>query len=251
MPAIDANGRQVVIPLSAVDLVNASVAMEVAAKSFWMFDLVGRARIAGDEFIRVDGLLGYRRLSYADSLAVYHQVTTLQRPLLPGTRLSTLESVRTDNAYDGALVGLDLSMAYGSWTFCARPTATVAALTANVTRDADTFTSLAAGPRGHIKGGAFLAGSDLGNLSTSTWTVIPELATSGTRALGDNARLLLGSSLIYLPEVARASNQLSFGVDRTRTLAERAGIPQKPNPTTPDLKSMFTITMSAGLEFRY
>lgn len=251
VPALDANGRQIVVPLSALDLVNASAAMEIAAKTLWMFDVVGRARLAGGQFAWADGLLGYRHIHYADSLAVYHQVTTLQRPLLPGTRLSTLETVSTDNGYDGALVGLDLGLTYGFWTFSARPTVTVASLSAGATRDADSFTFLASGARGHIKGGAFLAGSDVGNMSTSKWTVIPELATSATRLLGDNVRLTLGSSLLYLPDVARSANQVSFGVDRSQTVAERLGIPKLPNPTAPDLKSAFAITMSAGLEFRY
>ena len=67
IPAIDMNRRQVVIPIGDRDLANASMQFDIAAKTFAVFDLLGRAHLAQCDDCRIDGLAGYRRICYSDS----------------------------------------------------------------------------------------------------------------------------------------------------------------------------------------
>src|SRR5262245_10829537 len=120
LPAIDLAGRPVVIPYGNRNLANGSVTFDVADQTFWALDLLGRCRLFDDGCLRADGLLGYRRVSYQDSATVRSEVETLARPLLPGTRLTSIDLIRTENTYDGALFGVDVEMNRGCWEFAVR-----------------------------------------------------------------------------------------------------------------------------------
>jgi hypothetical protein len=251
VPGIDAAGRQVVIPIGNRDLVDANVQFDIAAKTYWMLDLLGRARLMECDCGRVDGLLGYRRISYADSLRVHTEVETLAPPLLPGTQISSFEQIRSFNYYDGALVGIDLSYDCCPWTLTARPTITIAQLNAIVRRESATFVTFPEGRFGVIQGGSFISGVTLGDLATTSCTVIPELALSAARQCGEHCRLYFGTSMLYLPQAAFSSAQLQLGIDPNRAIAGRTGLPQPPTPTSPELHSAFAVTFSAGIELRY
>jgi hypothetical protein len=251
LPAIDETGRQVVVPLGRRDLADGQVTFEIAEQTFWALDLLGRKRLVAFDGCTVDGLLGYRRIYYEDNLSVRSDVVTLSRPLLPGTRLTSIERIRTENTYDGALVGFDLETACGSWTFAIRPTATIAYLNADVTRNGATFVTLPSRERISFAGGTYMRAEELGTFSTNQWTVIPEVALRATRTICSNVALTFGSSFVYLPQAARAAPQLDLGLDRDRTLPGSTGTPQSRNFVPPVLKSVFMGTLSAGLEIRY
>jgi hypothetical protein len=251
VPGIDAAGRQVVVPIGNRDLVDANVQLDIAAKTFCMFDLLGRARLMECDCCRVDGLLGYRRISSTDSLRVQTEVETLAPPLLPGTQISSFEQIRSFNYYDGVLLGVDLSYDCCPWTLTARPTATIAQLNAIVRREAATVVTFPDGRFGVLPGGAVLSGSTLSDLATTSCTVIPELALSAARQCGEHFRLYFGTSILYLPQAAYSSAQFQLGIDPNRALAGGTGIPQPPTPTSPELHSGLAITMSIGLELSY
>jgi hypothetical protein len=251
VPGIDAAGRQVVIPIGNRDLVDASMQLDIAAKTFTMFDLLGRARLMESDCCRVDGLLGYRRISFTDTLRAHTEVETLAPPLLPGTQVSSFEQIRCFNYYDGALVGIDLSYDCCPWTLSARPTVTIAQLNAIVRREAATYVTFPSGRFGIIQGGSFISGVTLGDLATTSCTVIPELALSAARQCGEHCQLFFGTSFLYFPQAAYSSAQFQLGIDPNRALAGRTGIPQPPTPTSPELHSAFAVTMSIGIELTY
>lgn len=251
VPGIDANRREVVVPIGNRDLVDANMQFEIAAKTFCMFDLLGRARLMDCDGCRVDGLLGYRRISFTDYLRIHTEVETLAPPLLPGTQISSVEQIRSFNYYDGVLFGLDFSYDCGPWTLSARPTATLAQLNAIVRREAATFVTFPEGRFGIIQGGAFVSGVTLGDLATTSCTLIPELALAASYQCCSCCRLYFGTSMLYFPQAAYSSAQLQLGIDPNRALAGRTGIPQPPTPTSPELHSAFAVTMSVGVELRY
>jgi hypothetical protein len=251
VPALDDRGRQVVVPLGRRDLADAQVTFEIARQTFWALDLLGRTRLFDCDGLRVDGVAGYRRVYYEDNMSVRADVVTLARPLLPGTRLMSTELIRTENTYDGALVGVDLEAQCGSWTFAIRPTATIACLNAEVTRDATSIVSLPSRERIGFAGGTYLRAADVGTFSTSQWTVIPEIGLRATCALTQCVGLTFGTSFIYLPEAARAAPQLDLGLDPDRTLPGSVGTPQGRDVFPPVLKSVFMAALSMGIEIRY
>ena len=114
------------IPYGSRNLVNGSALIELADISLSALDLLGRVRLVGVEGVTVDGLFGYRRVSYSDGLRIYSTATTLARPLLPGTTIRSLDAIGTGNTYDGVLVGADVGWRSGNWDVSVRATATPA-----------------------------------------------------------------------------------------------------------------------------
>jgi hypothetical protein len=250
LPGIDAGGRDVVVPYGARDLVNGSARFELADQTFWALDLLGRGRLLQEDGLTVDGLVGYRRVYYTDALTIQTQATTLARPLLPGTVLRSVDAVGTQNTYDGLLVGAEVGWRAGAWDLSVRASATPAAYQADVTRLAAKAITFPDGRRFAASGGTYLRSSDLGEFSASGWTVISEVGLRATRTFGENVALTLGTSLLYIPDTARALPQLPLGIDPDRSLPGRSGTPSV-RPLPPDLRAIFLSTFTAGLEVRF
>jgi hypothetical protein len=149
------------------------------------------------------------------------------------------------------LVGADVGWRSGNWEVCVRATATPAEYEADVNRlGAKTITFPDTRPRLTVAGGTYLRSDELGNFSTSGWTVLSEVGLRATRTFGEHIALTLGGSLMYIPDAAVAYPQLPIGQDPDRSLAGRGGtVAIRPLP--PALTAIFLSTLSAGLEFRY
>jgi Putative beta barrel porin-7 (BBP7) len=250
LPGIDANGREVVIPYGARDLANGSASFQLAQQTFWALDLLGKTRLFHEDGVTIDGLAGYRRVYYSDALSIQTDTVTLSRPLLPGTTLRSTDAIRTENTYDGALVGVDVGWTAGNWALSMRMTATLADYQADAERIGYKTITFPDGRRFAASGGTYLRSADLGTYSASGWTVISEVGFRATRTFGEHVALTLGGTFMYVPEAARAAGQLPLGIDPSRGLSGRGGSSQVRIQST-DLTAIFLSTMSAGLEFRY
>jgi Putative beta barrel porin-7 (BBP7) len=247
LPGIDPNDRFFVIPFNDSSLVNGNVTFNLAEKTLWYFDLLGRVRFYDCCDTHVDGLIGYRRLYYGDSFSSVTQAVTLGPPLRVGTKLTSVDWVTTSNTYDGALFGLDMQSQSGSWFYGARATATVAYLNASFDRGGETDAIHTDGRRQHFRDGVFVLASESGHFSTNECTVIPQLDLWGGYTICEQVKVFLGTSLLYLPSVARATNQIELGLNQDRTLPGRVGAFQPANPSTPNLRSVFMTTLSVGV----
>jgi Putative beta barrel porin-7 (BBP7) len=247
LPGIDPNDRLVVIPFNDRALVNGNITLNLAEKSLWYFDLLGRTRFYDCGDTHVDGLLGYRRLNYNDSYSSVAQAVTQVLPLRGGTRLTSVDWITTSNTYDGVLLGLDTQSQSGSWFYGTRATATVAYLDASFDRGGETDVKFPDGRRRHFKDGTYVLASESSRFSTNECTVIPQLDLWGGCAICEQVKVFLGTSLLYLPSVARATNQIELGLNQDRTLPGRVGAFQPANPSTPNLRSVFMTTLSVGV----
>jgi hypothetical protein len=199
----------------------------------------------------VDALVGYRRVYYTDALVIHTQATTLARPLLPGTTIRSVDAIGTQNTYDGMLVGADVGWRSGNWDLSLRATVTPAEYQADVSRvGAKTITFPDTRPRLTAAGGTYLRASDLGEFSASGWTVISEVGLRATRAFGEHVAVTLGTSLLYIPQDARAAPQLPLGVDPDRALPGRSGATAT-RSLPPELRAIFLSTFTGGLEIRF
>jgi hypothetical protein len=161
-----------------------------------------------------------------------------------------VDSVSTQNTYDGALIGVDAGWCSGNWNLSVRATATPAYYQADVDRVGAKTITLPDGRRLDPSGGTYLRSSDVGASSANGWTVISEVGFRATRNFGDYVSLTLGASLLYMPEAARAAPQLPLGIDPDRALPGRSASTQvRTSPV--DLRGVFLDTMSAGLIFHY
>jgi hypothetical protein len=252
LPAIDSLGRTIIVPFGRRDLANGSATFEIADQTLWIMDLGGRVRLFNSDGITADGLVGYRRVSYEDSMSIRSQSTTLAPPLLPGSLIQSVDMIQAENTYDGVLLGVDLALQTGSWTFAVRPTATIAAYRSEVIRaGATTVTFADDRPRLAVSGGTYLRAEDLGTFTTTGWTVLPEIGLRAARALGENVRLTFGTSLLYLPEVARTGPQIEIGLDPARTLPGALGTYQPRTVQPPEMRSAFLTTITLGLELHF
>jgi hypothetical protein len=161
-----------------------------------------------------------------------------------------VDAIRTQNTYDGVLVGADFGWRTGPWDLSVRATATPAYYQADVTRLAAKTITFPDGRRFAAAGGTYLRSSELGDYSATGWTVISEVSLRATYWFGESVGLTLGTSLLYIPDTARALPQLPLGIDPDRALPGRSGTAAV-RPMPPELRAIFLSTLSAGLEFRF
>jgi hypothetical protein len=251
VPALDNLGRLVIVPFAARNFVDANVTVEVARQTFWVADAIGKKRVFDDGCVTVDGLLGYRRIYYEDTMQIRTQVTTLSPPLIPGLRLDSFDRVRGESTYDGALVGVDIGANIGPWTFALRPTATVAYMRADVIREGATTVTFPNQSRIDIPSGTYLRSSDVGTYSTNRCIVIPELTVRASRYFCENFGITFGSSLMYIDRAARAAPNFEFGLNPERALPGSIGTRQIGDVNPPELRAIFLSTFSVGVEVRY
>lgn len=250
-PAVTgAGGGTVVVPINT-PLANGVVNFQLDNLLIYGIQLTGRARLAGSDSVRVDGLLGLRRLEVEGTLGIDAAATGRSLPLLAGATVGTTESIFAESIYQGPVIGLDLQACWGPLDFGVRPAVQLAFLETTVKRQASAQAILPNGNRMLIDGGTFLAASGPQQLQTSGWTWIPEIELRLGCRLTDCLRLVAGTSFMVIPEVSRTEGQLLFGLPPERLVPGAGGIQQVGHLVTPSRETLYLFTASLGLEFRF
>ena len=243
-------GGTVVVPINS-PLVNGIVNFELDNLLIYGIQLTGRARLAGSDWFRVDGLLGLRRMEVEGTLGIDAAATGKALPLLAGTTAATSESIFAESVYQGPVIGFDWQAFWGPLDVGVRPQVQFAFLETTVRRTASAQAIIPGVGRTLIAGGTFLATSGPQQLQTSAWTWIPELELRLGCRLTDHIRLVGGTSFMVIPEVSRTEGQLLFGLPPERLVPGTGGIPQVGNLVTPSRETVYVFTASIGLEFRF
>jgi len=242
--------RPVFIPISLRGAVTGDARFEYGERDYQDFQLLGRMRVYQGDASRVDALVGYRRFTFDDAFRTQSNVTAVFARFLPGTRLSSTDAATAENTLDGVTLGFDWELDYGPWRLSARPKASVMYLRTEVVRSASTTVTFTDGNTRVFPEGTYTTAADAGTFEDSAWSVVPELDLQVSRSLGRNWRVFGGTSLVYFPNIPRASNQISLGIPPARRAAGTTADAPAPK-TLPSQNPLLLSTFSLGLEFRY
>ncbi|HKB02874.1 MAG TPA: BBP7 family outer membrane beta-barrel protein, partial [Gemmataceae bacterium] len=227
-------------------------AVDSESSHFCALDLAFRKEICCDGCGRLDGLVGYRCLSYADSVRTLEDLHPTAAPFTPGSRIGLADEFLASNQFHGLLLGLAGEYRMDGWYAEARAAVSVGQTSHRVTIAG--ATQIEAPPAAPIvfPGGLLAATSNAGSFSGSDWVVVPEASLRIGYRVTESCRVFVGYSCLYWPKVARAAEQIDPALNPDL-------LPPPIQPPTGPIRPMFldrTSTLwvhavSLGLEWRY
>jgi hypothetical protein len=202
------------VELVSVPGVLSGQAVAVAASSqFCGADVAFRKAICRDCCGRLDWLVGYRFLSFDDSVRVTEDLHPLAAPFPPGSRIGVADGFEATNRFHGLLVGLAGEYRLDSWFVEGRFGVSVGRTLRKMTVAGQTSFEFPPDPPVVLPGGLLALSSNSGRLSTSDWTVVPEAAFRVGYQINDHLRVYAGYSVLYWPNVYRAADQIDPAVN--------------------------------------
>ena len=199
---------------------------------------------------RVDLLAGYRYYGLNDDLRIQEELlATGAGPVPAGTSIIVADRFRTENTFNGGLVGLSGGARYRSWSFDLRVGAAFGSLRRELLIEGiTTVQSLGAVPVAS-RGGLLAQSSNIGSFSSETFTVVPEFGLTVGVRLADGVSLTAGYTFLYMPNTWRAGDQIDQAINpaQIRGVVIPGGRPQ------PTFASTGTVVngLNIGLALQY
>jgi hypothetical protein len=227
-------------------------AIDAEASHFCGADVAFHNAICCDCRGRLDWLIGYRFLSFDDSVRVFEDLHPTAAPFPPGSQIGVADGFTATNRFHGLLVGLAGEYRLDGWFVEGRLAASVGRTFRTATVAGQTSFNIPPEAPVVLPGGVLALSTNTGSLSTSDWTVVPEAAVRIGYRVNDCLRVYAGYSVLYWPGVYRAANQIDPVVN-PGLLPPPVVPPVGPGqPQFPDRKSALWVhAASIGLEWRY
>jgi len=227
-----------------------TVAVDAETDKFWAVDAVCRKSLCRDCSRYLDVLAGYRYLQLDDRLRVVEQLRPLPPAFPAGSRINLVDELNASNEFHGGVIGLAAGYSFGTVTIDVRAhvaigettrTVSISGATQLITPGLDPVT----GP-----GGLLVQSTNIGEIRSSDWTVVPDLELAVGCWLTSHCRVLVGYSVLYWPGVARAAEQVDFAVNPSQLPPGTLVGPARPafNLSRSDL---WAHGVSVGVEIRY
>ena len=188
--------------------------------------------------LRLDGLLGFRYLSLAESLNIYDQSTDF----LGGNRtfggapvgtfdvLAPFDSFRVTNSFYGGSGGARVYYARGRWYFSALGKAALGTVQQRATVTGSTTYTDQHGTQTTLPGGILATTANMGSYYQSPHAVAPEGQFNLGYQMTPSVTVRIGYSFIYLSNVARPGNQVNRVTSANLVPSDPAFGAASPNP---------------------
>lgn len=202
---------------------------------------------------RIDLLYGYRYFNVSDEIDIRENLTALSgQGLVPaGTQYQIVDKFKTQNNFNGGVIGLNAEERFGMFFVGARASVALGANNEVIDINGVTRVMPPNGPAMAYVGGLLAQPSNIGHYNNTVFAVMPELGLRAGVQVTQWARVFAGYNFLYLSNVARAGDQIDLRVNPTqlppRTLVTGPNLPAF-TPHTTD----FTINgFSLGVELRF
>src|SRR5262249_52643910 len=144
-------------------------------------------------------------------------------PFVPGTRITVLDSFRTENNFHGASLGAAFVGRRGAFTAEVMGRLDLGAMNREVTIFGATRTDVPGLPSVVRAGGLLAQTSNIGTYRSSSFTLIPEFDLRLGCRITERVSVTVGYSFLLLTDVARAGDQIDLVVNPN-------SLPGAPNP---------------------
>jgi hypothetical protein len=200
---------------------------------------------------RLDGLIGYRYRKVNEALDIQETLIPIAPFFVPGTTVVTNEVIRADNSFNGGVVGFEWQKECGDcWVLNVRPTVGVGPMFTTVRRNGITQIHVPGTDDLTLPGATYNLSSNIGQVSSNDWTVIPELDVRVTKTLWDCVRLSVGYSAMFFPSLARVGEQIDPFLNPNLFPPPIPGGPMRPAPIL-EHSSAWLHGFNLGLELRF
>jgi hypothetical protein len=196
----------------------------------------------------IDGLAGFRMVALDDDLQI-HESPTLTAGGLSSTNLIE-DHFQALNRFYGGQLGVVGEWRLDRWSFNLN-TKLGLGVTQQTVRISGSTTAI--DPFGNtitLPGGLLALAPNMGNHNRNVFTVVPEVGLNVGYQVTDHIRAFVGYDFLYWSNVARAGQQIDFGVNQRLMAGGPGGGPARPafafNAT-----DFWAQGITAGVEFRY
>ncbi|MBA4190987.1 MAG: hypothetical protein C0467_23625 [Planctomycetaceae bacterium] len=174
-----------------------------------------RHNLCCDPCGRIDLIYGYRYFNVTDDLTITEDLTTTgAAPLIgAGVRFQIVDHFRTENSFNGGVIGLAGERQRGRWVVSGRASIAFGANTQTVTIDGATTTTPPGGPAVTLPGGLLTQSSNIGTYERTTFAVMPEIGVKLGYKVTNHLQVFAGYNFIYLSNVVRAGDQIDLRVN--------------------------------------
>ncbi|MBU6294097.1 MAG: BBP7 family outer membrane beta-barrel protein [Planctomycetes bacterium] len=254
-PVVDvATGASAAIPVNFPGLVQGGAVVSAKAGYLYGADAVARLNLfqrlgpdgseAPDRSFRLDGTMGYQFLHYSDGIGI-RQSLTPTGGILPGIQsISSYEQFNASNMFNGGTAGLTAEWWTGRWHLQAAGRIGLGGLSRQASVSGESAVTLA-GNTVNVPGALLAQPSNTGGYRSCSLAWLPQADFKVDYRLTERVILSAGYTMLVLPEVWRAAEQ----IDPVVNLAQTGGIPRPVFPDTRSALWMQGITLGARLDF--
>ena len=201
-------------------------------------------------------LAGFRYLNLRDDLTLSQSSNVLPtgvgffagQPITSGGNVSVVDNFRTLNQFYGGQIGLQGGLVW--WRFTLNGAAKVALGSmreeANLNGTTTGFNPLLGSPQ-TVPGGLYALSTNSAAYNRNVLTVVPEGNLNFAVEITSQIKVMVGYTLIYVSDVARAGNLIDRSVNRTLVPSSQAYNPVIPGPQRPFLNWSGTDFWAQGI----
>ncbi len=201
---------------------------------------------------RLDLLLGYRYLNLRDELTVQENLVALPGASVPaGTRFGITDRFRTQNQFNGPVVGLNWERRFGYWFAGVRTTVAMGVSHEVVTINGSTAIAPPGGAASTFPGGLLTQPTNIGRYSSNRFAVVPDVGVRFGVQVTERARVFVGYDFLYWSSVVRAGDQIDLRVNPNQIAPPQPLNGPAVPAFTPRRTDYWVQGIGVGAEFRF
>ncbi len=242
--------------VSVPGMLSGRAAINAVSSDFWGADAAFRKMICCgggcNSGGRLDAVVGYRFLSYGDSVRVTEDLSPLVAPFPSGTRIGVSDAFTAQNQFHGVLFALAGEYHLNSWYVEGRGGVSFGGTFRRATVSGSTSIQVPPAPAVVAPGGLLALPSNSGSFSGSDWVFVPEASLRVGYQITQHLRVYAGYTFLYWPEIYRAANQIDPVVNPGLLPPPLTPLPGPVRPLFPDRQSSLWLHgVSIGLELQF
>jgi hypothetical protein len=179
---------------------------------------------------RLDVVAGYRGYRFSDSIGVREHLTSIDQTsgTAVGTTFDVNDNFHTQNNFNGGELGLIVDRYKGRWMYEGSARVAVGNMQQIVTINGSTVVSYPGQPTAVNQGGILALPSNIGSYTNNSLRVLPQLSGRIGFRLTPRLTFLVGYTVIFFGQVARAGDQIDTTVNPNLIPPPIPGGPNRP-----------------------
>ena len=190
-----------------------AVAARDSSGNFYEFHLDLSERICGNEWFRLDGLVGYRFYRYDEGLLINQSMSPTGGAFAPGTQITATDSFVAENEFNGFDLGFRTEARVGNWTVDFLTKLATGGIFQDVKILGNTTTTVPGVAPVTRSGGVLALSSNIGTHRHEEWTIFPEFGAHLSWRISPQLQLRAGYSFLFMNDIVRAHDQVNLTVN--------------------------------------
>ncbi|KLU05384.1 putative signal peptide and transmembrane protein [Rhodopirellula islandica] len=191
------------------NVLEGAISVETESRLFG-FEIGASSVFSEDKDTRISIFTGYRFIQFEDSLGVQEDLESIDLggvvPL--GTTFRVNDSFEAKNQFHGVNLRLEIEKQLNRWDLVFQPSLALGSMERTVSTAGTTRTQIPGLDPTFVDGGLLAQPTNIGQDTSSVFTVLPEFRFSLGREVLSGLRFDVGYSFLLLPKTFRAAEQI-------------------------------------------